>query len=198
MPLYDRLMTEVRNVLPGVSEPVIKGELWEVLNDMCRDAYVWRESVTITPVADQTQYVVSVPEAIIVQTFSISHETMSIRGAVFEFDTLTLMAAPTAADVAAGDIYLAVALAPSLTPNADMEQWIPSDLWATLHQAFVAGIKARMFAQPAKPYSNMALAQFHHREFKSLKTIERQRAATGNTVGARRWGFPQFYVPSRR
>jgi hypothetical protein len=199
MALNDRLFQEVRNVLPGVIDEVVAQELWSTLNDLCRDAYVWRETVSIPLEAGKVQYSVDVPGAVIVQVFSISHDTMDVTNVVFEFNTVLINSdTPDSGDVTAGPMYLVAALAPALSPSATVEEWIPIDLWSTLHQVLVAGTKARLFGHAAKPYANLVLAQFHGREYKGLKAVERQRAATGNTVGAQRWRMPQFYIPSRR
>lgn len=199
MALNDRLFQEVRNVLPGVIDEVITQELWSTLNDLCREAYVWRETVSIPLEIDKVQYTVSVPDAVIVQVFSISHETLNVTNVVYEYGTVLINGtAPKGNDVAAGPMYLVVALAPAMVPAVAVEEWIPVDLWTTLHQTLVAGTKARLFGHAAKPYSNLVLAQFHGREYKGFKAVERQRAATGNTVGAQRWRMRPFYVPSRR
>jgi hypothetical protein len=198
MALNDRLFNEIRNVLPGVLDEVITQELWSTLNDLCREAYVWRETVSIPLQIDTMQYTISVPDAVIVQTFSISHETMDVSNVVYEYGTVLLSTAPKGNDVAAGPMYMVVALAPAMVPSAAVEDWIPVDLWTTLHQVLVAGTKSRLFGHAVKPYSNMVLAQFHGREYKGLKAVERQRVATGNTIGAQRWRMRPFYIPSRR
>lgn len=200
MARQDRFMQEVRTSIGvGVTDAAIQDALWQTLNDICREAYVWRETVEVPLIVDEIEYTVAVSGADIVQVFSVAHLTLDVTGVYYELGKLYIASdAPTAADVTAGPVYLIVALTPTVQALTDVEQWIPTDLWDTLHQALVAGAKYRLMAQPAKPYSNLALAQLHAREYRGLKAVERQRAATGNIIGAQQWRFPAFYVASRR
>lgn len=199
MALQDRLLQQLRTVLPGATDIAITAELWEVWNDVCRDGYVWRETIEVPLVAGDQSYTITVSGAEVVQVFSVSHDTMDVSDVVYEFGTLQLISAsPTAADVAEGPLALVVALAPALDPGGDVEAWMPSDLWSQLHHVLLAGVKAKVMAQPAKPYSNPQMAAFHAREYRGYKAAEKRRVATGNREGAVTWTFPPFAVPSLR
>jgi hypothetical protein len=198
MALQDRLFQQLRVSLPGAVDEVITEELWEVLNDICRDGLVWRETLDVTLVAGDIDYSVGVDGAEIVKVFSVHHETMDINNVIYEFGTVVFVeGVPTATD-ALTPMKLVVALVPALTPGVDVEAWIPSDLWTLLHQALLAGVKARMMAHPAKPYSNPQMAVFHLREYRGLKAVEKRRAEVGNRQGAQTWVFPPFAVRSVR
>lgn len=198
MALQDRLLQQLRVAHPGVLDEVIKEELWEVLNDLCREAKVWRETINITLVEGDNTYPVAVDGAEIVEVYSVSHETMDVSNVVYEFGNIAILSAtPTATDVLE-PLKLVAALTPALVPNVDVEVWIPGDLWSLLHATLLAGTKARLMAQPAKPYSNPQLAAYYTREYRSLKAIEKRRIEVGNVHGAQTWTFPPFAVRSSR
>lgn len=198
MALQDRLFQQLRTSLPGATDTTITAELWEVWTDACRDAYVWRETIAVPLVEGDDTYTVTVTGAEIVQAFSVSHASMDVSNVLFEFSTLRIVGVvPSTAD-ALEPLYLVAALAPALDPGADVESWMPGDLWALLHQMLLAGVKSRMMAQPAKPYSNPQMAAFHGREYRSLKAVEKRRAEVGNRRGLQTWTFPPFAVRSLR
>jgi hypothetical protein len=209
MALQDRLFQEVRISCPGVTDDVIAQALWETLDDACRDAWVWRETVEVPLTVNNATYVVSVPGAQIVYPFEISHLSLNVSKTVFEFGKLVLNPdLPTATDVANGPAYFAAVLAPSMPSGndpadvnpvgPDIEGWIPKDLWGLLHQTLVCGVKERLMAMPAKPWASAQMAAYWHRCYRSHKAVERRRAQIGDREHVRTWAYPSFFVPSRR
>jgi len=208
MALQDRLFQEIRVTCPGVTDDLIAHALWETLDDVCRDAWVWRETIEVPLTADDVTYTVSVPGAEIVYPFEVSHTTLDVSQSVYEFGTLALNPeVPSAADVAEGPVYLVAALAPSLPSGSDLgdanpvgpvEGWIPRDLWSLLHQTLTCGVKERLMAMPAKPWASAQMAAYWHRCYRSHKAIERRRAQIGNREHVRTWNYQPFLVPSRR
>jgi hypothetical protein len=191
MALSDRLMDNLRVNLPGATDNAIRLELWNMLDDFCREALAWRETISVPLTAGQFDYVITPAGTLIVQALSVDHATLDVTGAVFEIDTLTLAIAPTAGD-AGTPAYVVSALTPDLSQGSDIENMIPADMWSKWHRAFQSGTLARMMAQAAKPYSNPQLAAYHQRCYQSDRAVARRSAATNDTVGAQLWRFPRF------
>jgi hypothetical protein len=115
-----------------------------------------------------------------------------VTGAIFDFGTVALETAPTAGEVADGDMYLIAALTPSLDAGADTENLIPSDMWSEHYDLFRAGVLSGMMTQPAKPWTNVQLATFYGRDFSNRLGTARHKMNTGGIPGAQRWRFPRW------
>jgi hypothetical protein len=191
MALSDRLMDNLRVNLPGATDNAIRLELWNMLDDFCREALAWRETIAVPLTIGQLDYVITPLGTLIVQAMSVDHATLDVTGTTFEIDTLSLVNAPSAGD-AATPAYVVAALTPDLSQGSDIENMIPADMWSKWHRAFVDGTLARMMAQFAKPYSNLQLAAYHQRSYRSDRAVARRSAATNDIVGAQLWRFPRF------
>jgi hypothetical protein len=191
MALSDRLMDNLRINLPGATDNAIRIELWNALDDFCREALAWREAIQITLVPGTYTYEVAPAGTEVVRAFSVDHTTFDVSTAVFEFNTIAFTVAPTIADVV-DPLFVVAALTPALAQGADIENLIPSDMWSRWHRAILAGTLGRMMAQPAKPYSNPQLAAYWQRKYQSDRAIARRSAATNDVQGAQLWRFPRF------
>lgn len=208
MALQDRLFNEVRMSCPGVTDEVIAHALWETLDDMCRDAWIWRETIEVPLVAGSPTYLVTAPGAEIVYPFQVSHQTLDVSQTIYEFGRLVLNPGVPSASDAATPVYFVAALAPALPSGSDpadtnpvganVEGWIPRDLWGLLHQTMICGVKERLMAMPAKPWASAQMAAYWHRCYRSHKAVERRRAQVGDREHVRTWNYQPFLVPSRR
>lgn len=208
MALHDRLFNELRATCTGVTDVLLAHTLWETINDICRDALVWRKTLEVDLVEDQIEYPITVPGAEIAYALSVAHPTLNANDITYDDGMLVFSgAAPTIDDVDAGPLYFTVALAPALPSGTDVadtnpippdiEDWLPAALWPLLHQSLAAGMKERLMAQPAKPWASAQLAAYWHRSYRSQKAIEKRRAYVGNQIGVQPWRFPIAYLPSR-
>jgi hypothetical protein len=193
MALTDRLMNNLRISLPGALDGVLKLEIWNMVNEWCREGRGWREVIEVPLViGDDTYTGIEPTETEIVHVESISHPTLDVMGSLFEFGSLILKTAPVAADVAS-PIHLVAFLAPSLDADpANMESLVPEDMWSEHHQAFLHGVLGRTMSQPAKPYTNPTLAVYHLRAFKGAMAQNRYKVRVGGAVGAQNWRFPRW------
>ena len=192
MALSDRLVNEVQFKCPGSTINAIRMEVWNVLDDFCREALAWRETVSITLAPDVLTYTPIAPTGTeIVRAFTVDHPTLNIQDATYEFDTLQLDIAPTVED-AASPLNLVCALTPAIDVGSDIENLIPVDLWSKHHRMFVKGVMALMLAQPAKPYANQPLAAFNWRAYLSDRNVAKRGAETADIRGAQLWSFPRF------
>lgn len=193
MALTDRLFDNLRVALPGAVDNAIKLELYNTLDDFCRDAFVWRETIEVPLQEGLDTYPVTPEGTEIVRVYNIDHPTFDVGGASYEFGQILFANAPTVADVAS-PAFLTAALTPALTQGADPENMLPMDMWSLWHRPLLAGTKARMMGQPAKPYSNPQMAVVWHREYVQQKAIAKRHADTGGQPGAQLWRFPRMGV----
>jgi hypothetical protein len=192
MALHDRLFASLRNDLPGVTDALLTSKIWEVINEMCREGWVWKETIEVTLVNGDPIYSIAPTDTEVLYLYSISHETLDVNEAVFELGTLTLATAPTPADVAAGFLYAVVALAPTLGTGTDVEALIPQDMWSEHFETMRRGMLASMLALPAKPWTNPQLAAFYHRDFRSRLGQAKHKVQTAGVPGAQLWRFPKW------
>ncbi|WP_374309876.1 hypothetical protein [Methylocella sp.] len=76
---------------------------------------------------------------------------------------------------------------------------VPDWLFDKHMGALLDGLLARMMTQPAKPYSNAAMAQYHGRRFENGVNLARTETRHGTLASGQRWSFPRsFQVRSQR
>lgn len=191
MALTDRLMDDARVALPGATDAGIQRELWNVVNEACRDGWLWRETVSVPVVEGQLQYDLAPTGSEVIFVLNAGHETLDLTEAYVEFGKLYLTTLPTAAD-AAGFLIVTLVLAPAVDAPNNPEGLIPEDMWRMFHQLWLHGLLSRMMAHPAKPYSNATLAVFHRRSFTRDLAEARLQVRTGGVPGVQTWRFPAW------
>jgi hypothetical protein len=193
MAITDRLMTALRNDLPGATDAQIINKLWEAVNIACREGWVWRETITIPLTAGVATYNSITPSGSeIVHAISIDHETLDLYDSVYEYGTLVLGTEPTAGDVSEGDLYMVAVLAPATTAGEDPEPLIPQDLWTSMHDLWWKGTMGLMTMQVGRPYSNPAFGQIYYKAFKSKLAEEKRKIETGGVIGGQTWRYPKW------
>ena len=191
MALSDRLMNDLQVHLPGATVNAIRLELWNMLDDFCREGLAWRETIDVPLTAGVSEYAITPAGTDIVRVYSVDHATLDLTGTNHEFGTLAFYNTPTASD-ALNSAYVVAALAPAITQGADVESLVPEDMWSKHHRTFLKGTLGLMMAQPAKPYSNPQLAAFHWKGYLSDRAVARRGADTREVAGAQLWRFPRF------
>jgi hypothetical protein len=192
MAVTDRLLTSLRNDLPGATDAQIIAKLWEVVNIACREGWVWRETIAIPLTEGDMTYYPTPAGSDIVQALSIDHETLDLTDTVYEYGLLQLGTEPSAADVAAGNMYMVAVLAPSLDAGQDPEPLIPEDMWTTMYDMWWKGTMGLMMVQLNRPWTNPGLAQIYYRAFKAKLAEERRRVDLGGVVGGQKWTYPKW------
>jgi hypothetical protein len=192
MALHDRLMQNLLAKLPGASLPLLQSELFNTIDDACRNGWIWRETISVTLVDGEDTYVLAPAGTEVLYVQSVTHETFDLTGAVVEFGVLTLKTAPTQA-YPDDPVYAVAMLTPAHNVStSDIENWLPSDMWSEHYQMFMDGVEGRMMAQPAKPYTNPQLAAFHTRSYNGALARARHKVRTGGAPGAQVWRFPAW------
>lgn len=185
-------MDDARVALPGATDAGIQRELWGVVNEACREGWIWHEVVPVLIVAGQLQYTLAPAGTEVVFVLNVGHETLDLSNTLIEFGKLFFTVTPTAADAAGLPLLASLVLAPAVDAASSLEGLIPEDMWRTFHQLWLHGLLARMMAHPAKPYSNATLAVFHRRSFNRDLVEARLRVRTGGVPGIQTWRFPAW------
>jgi hypothetical protein len=188
----DRLMNNLRVQLPGALDAAIQLELFNTVDEMCRTAIVWQDTLDVTLLLGQATYDIAPDDTEIVTLYSVEHATLDTSDVLFDdaSHTLSLSAVPTSADVTT-PLFLDVALTPS-TEVADPNDYLPARLWTVHHQALLDGVLSRMLMQPAKPYSNVTLGTYHAKRFRKFLALARADVEENNTFDGQNWCFPSF------
>ncbi len=184
-------MNDVQVKTPGSTVNAIRMEVWNMLDDFCREGLAWRETISVPLTAGVSEYVITPAGTEIVRVYSVDHASLDLTGVLYDFGTLVFKTAPTASDAGA-PAYVVAALAPAITQGADIENLVPSDMWSKHHRTFLKGTLGLMMSQAAKPYSNPQLAAFHWRGYLSDRAVARRGADTNDIPGAQIWAYPRF------
>lgn len=192
--IRERILDNLRVRLPGAIDSAIKLELFNVLDELCRDARLWREKISLTVTAanitaEKVEYEVDPSDGVIVGLMDLRNSddipvkgSMDIPG-VLEFDEV-----PGTADT----FEVTVALAPSDIRTSDDMPVIEDWIWEKHYQTIIAGVLSNMMAQAAKPYSNERLGVYHGRKFRGGVASARTEALHSHKYGGQTWRFPHF------
>lgn len=193
---FDRLMDTIRPHLPGVVDSAIQQELFTTCHDFFRRSDVWREALDFTMPAGEVSTEVMPYVGRIERLLYVKDGDRPVGGA-------------TMSDVANGVIvmpypygenkkYTAVVSLTVTDPvQRDAYPIVPYNLATQYWEELMHGILARMMAQPSKPYTNPAMAQFYLLKFNGGTARAKNAVNTGNTYDAQRWAFPQTFNRSK-
>lgn len=188
----DSVLDVIRSTVPGSVDPIVKQTLKRVIIEFCHRSRAWRETRQITPVIGQVVYPVAFPGLEIVEVLSITHLTLPMYGAAFDFSEVVIPTVPTLRDTLT-PLVLSLIFAPAAT-NDDYTDWLPDELAARYATALIDGVLAYMFSMPGKPYTNGAAAAIHGQKFRNamnLAGIDARRERVKAPQGCD-WRFPRF------
>lgn len=190
---------------PGAVRSVVTREFMLAVREFYEQSFAWRE--TVGPLS-----ITAGDADITLSPFDSDSDVIGILGAAYNKNLLRKMPAPPVdiaresdapsryyvrgtdtivmwptPTVSADDALLVyVALTPTLTTTS-----LP-DIASTLHrEALLDGLLGRLYAHPAKPYSNPLLAQHHMKRFRNHIGAYAAKAKMGN-ANAPSWCFPAF------
>jgi hypothetical protein len=69
-----------------------------------------------------------------------------------------------------------------------LEEW----MWDTFFQDFLDGSLARLYAMPAKPWSNKDLTVYHGKRFRNAMAYRKQESMRGYSFAVPAWRFPRW------
>jgi len=201
----ERLIKNARVSLPGSLDDAILLEFFNVMDQFFRESSIWTEDIPFTaypyePVG--TVYYIE-PESVstIVRLLNVANVNgfrqqalMSIPGEV------TFMLPPSNQEPDTDYTYTASVALSIIDPvqrdgYPEFPQWI-LEKYST---GILNGLIGRMMAQPAKPYSNLQLAQAHMNAFRKTISVAGTESLHRNVNNMQAWVFPQsFRTRSRR
>jgi hypothetical protein len=189
---FDRLMMTIRPHLPGAMDEAIRVELFGVCHEFFDLSNAWQEEIPFTMKAGK-QEVEILPTAgkinrlmgvrtvdsnrPVYGSIMTAENTIRIRWAPPQDEKLIAVCAITVSDPTAKD---SLPIAPYSTVQ-------------TYTQDLIHGICAKMMIQPSKPYTNLAMAQYHDRAFRGGAARARNENNIGNTYGSQKWTYPQSF-----
>jgi hypothetical protein len=194
MDYITRLMANARMHLTGAVDDAIKVELFNAVDEFCRETDMWTEDIVFPTVAGTEMVYDLVPTlGTILRLVDLRrvegnmpvHGHMRIPGELilpfaFEADT---------------QIRATVSLAPldptqTATDFPEIDAW----LWDRHFNTFVHGVIYKMASQPDKTYSDTELVAFHGQKFRNHIGIARADNIRANTTDGQAWRFPDFAV----
>lgn len=182
----ERIYDALQSTVPGVNTATMQMEAWNTIEDFCRQSTLWRETVEwVLPVGSREV------DFNPVSAVGLATWVLDVQGLT------SFSVTPPAILVDGGDTSLArsgfarVVLKPARLNNS-----LPHFLVNEWFEAIVDGTKARLYGQPAKPYSAPALAEFHGKRNRSAIRQARDAANRYYRAGTSGWRFPQFAAGS--
>lgn len=187
-----RLMKNLRVQLPGAIDDAIKLEVYNALNDFFQGSNIWREDLSVAITAGDKSYTLTPTQTSnIVRLIGVENSDKLPVSATLDLITqeLVLELEPSTNDTYTVQVVLTV------NDPVDAEDYPEAPDWVInlYMNDIISGVLGRMMAQPAKPYSNAALAVVHTRSFQAATAVARAEANRRFTFGAQRWRFPQSF-----
>lgn len=190
---------------PGASRAVVSREFISAAREFYEQSFAWR--VTLDPdniVADTAEYTIAPPSA-----DSVIAAVLGVQ--VDNRDIPPVYRKPTRSDDGSNRPTTWYSVAPNIirlfpTPNESLADGLvayvalmPAVATTVLpeislirhNEALFDGALGKLYAHPAKPYSNMTGADYHLRRFRNAIALHRAEAKQGN-AGAPSWRFPAF------
>lgn len=201
----DLWLRDILPQTPGVVRAVAKRELYSACREFFTTTLVWRDtSPKRNLTANKKRYYLSpfnsssIVVAVLGVTFNGRELTALTRKPPRETntsdtpthywleapDTVRLYPLPTTTVEDALEFY--VALAPKQTVRC-----LPGAALTHYYDAIMDGVLARLFAHPAKPYTNPALGEYHAKRFRAAIGAFAAQGKKGFSQGAT-WSFPRF------
>jgi len=195
----DRLMNNVRIHLPGVLDSMLQLELFNTLTDFLQSSNVWTENINFTVGATDTTDTIYDVEPESVATISRLNYVIDVDGhpiaaAMSIPGEIRLGRPPYNAGSYTANVTLTVVDPVARDGFPEYPAWVLTKYMLPL----MDGMLGRLMAQPAKPYSNEKLGQYHLKRFANATSFAGTEAVRNNVSGAQMWRFPQTFATRRR
>ena len=188
---------------PGIERAVAKREMILTAREFYRDSYAWREVVESVYWDDGTyQFTIPTPysyaEVIQVIQVEVNGQPLTPRverpvgdrqdGTPTDWfptgpDTIEVWPTP---EMYEDTLRVRVVLLPTITATE-----LPNIASAKHYEALLDGVLGRVYAHPAKAYSNPQLGEYHLRRFRTAIGAAAGEFKTGGFAG-QNWTFPRF------
>jgi hypothetical protein len=190
---FDRLMDTIRPHLPGAVDNAIKQELFMTCLDFFKRSGAWQEEITFTLKSKRnTGEVMPFSGRIERLMWVTTMENRPVMGAIMPDTANGVIHMPFTAEV---DTQYKAVLALTVTDPISRDAFpiVPFEIAQKYTEELIDGILSRMMAQPSKPYTNLALGQYHMTKFLGGASRAKNEVLAGSTFGSQRWSFPQTF-----
>lgn len=108
MDVTSRLMNNLRVSLPGATDGAIRLAMWNVIDELCRTAGVWRDTISVQLTDGETEYPLTPPNgAEVVDILEITHNGQPIASSANGSDSpVVTMRGRIESDATQGDAYI--------------------------------------------------------------------------------------------
>jgi hypothetical protein len=209
MAVYTAWLKDLLAYTPSASRPTVKRELQLAMREFYRESKAWRILLPAQNVTANTIYhTANAVEPSVYEVYQVLG--VFINGLPIN----PLAAEPVDSDTASAEVPAAFFVQtgyptsiglypkPRNTLTGKMRMWaavIPASAATSLHNiatqdhymAILDGTLGRLYAQPAKPYSDPTRAAYHMKRFRAAIGKYAAIAKQGNN-GAQAWRFPPF------
>jgi hypothetical protein len=184
------VMNQCRIELTGVSDAMLKAQMFEVLDEFFRDTSSWRSQVTFNATSDTNLYDVIVDEGQIIRLDKVTDSAGNFAPALMaDIPTLSLQSAPNSAQTYTATVIQTVSLPLGSKGFPVAPEWVLQK-W---HLAIKHGIIGEIKSQNGKSYSDAPGAVYHLKKFRQMIGNVRSAVLRANTSGAQAWRFPQSF-----
>lgn len=199
----DRLVREVTGTLPSVLQNVVQSQLADVVRDFCRKSWSIKADIMVTLPAGVSG--MTLPDINGFKVIKVLSGRTSEGAALREDPTLRHMAVATnvsprryycpdenqmtfdGAPTADTGLVLVVAVCPR-----DGTVTVPDSLYEQRYEALLAGVLGRLYMQPSKPYSNVAMGRLHWGRYNAELQSAKIQAMQELTKGDAPWQYPRW------
>jgi hypothetical protein len=203
--LIDAWLKDLLVHTPGANRKIVKREFLLTAREFYEQSTAWR--VVVGPrdmKANKRRYILSPYDAYanIVQVLDVECEGFSLRRLprrpagkevaatrpthYYLEDSDYVRLWPTPTETVEDALTFHVALTPKITVRH-----LPRVSFAQHYDALLDGVLGRLYAHPAKPYTNPTLAQYRLRRFRNAIGVYAAKAKLGGS-NAPAWQFPKF------
>lgn len=184
------VMNQCRVELTGVSDAMLKSQLYEVLDEFFRDTSSWRSQVTFTATPGTTTYDVIVDEGQIIRLDKVTDSAGNFVAALMaDIPTVSLRSAPNSAQAYTATVIQNVSLPLDSKNFPVAPEWVLQK-W---HLAIKHGILGTIKSQNGKSFTDGAGGIYHLKKFRQFIGNVRSAVLRANTSGAQAWRFPQSF-----
>src|SRR6188768_3751257 len=195
MDYITRIMAAARVRLTGAVDDAIKLEIFNTLDDFCRETDVWQEAIPFTTVA---------------YTYDLVYDLIPTEGTILRLVDLyaanTVRPRPLAGTMripgelilqsnfdAGTPLVAVVSLAPVDPTEVGTDFPVVGDwIWQRYFNPILDGVISKMAMVPDKPYTDGDIAVYHGRRFRNAIGVARADNTKANVADGQAWRFPDF------
>ena len=195
---FDILVNTVRARLPSALDGVVRLELQNVLKEFLNESNAYVDELTISVVAGTQSYQIDSFNGAINRLMALADSDnrpvaceLVPPTTTSPFYSVKLRDKPSSATTLTA--YIALTPDPSSRPEDSVPDWLISKY----REGFEDGVLARMMLQPAKPYSNLKLAEYHGRKYRRAVSQARNEALHAFKFRGQGWIYPRNFFGRR-